>query len=168
MKNQSATTFLLFFRAACAIGIAGMLREADIPSGDWVSLDDGSEVLLPPSDQEPKISDVRLLEARNQFLDRLTSGFSTSYESQFIDGSETYYSDYAQAWRLLGFYVDCNAPENQNNNGNQCENIQEGGEGDDLYDDDDDDDINKNNENGQQVPCQRCTYHGRKPVHELL
>lgn len=33
------------------------------------------------------------------------------YDQQFVDGTETYYDDYAQAWRLIGFYIDCNAEE---------------------------------------------------------
>lgn len=34
----------------------------------------------------------------------------------FLDGSETYYAEQAQAWRLLGFYEDCNSNSNDNNN----------------------------------------------------
>jgi len=55
------------------------------------------------------------------------SGSTSGYESEFIDGSETYYNDYAQAWRLLGFYTDCNAPRN---NFNECDDEDGGGSGD--------------------------------------
>jgi hypothetical protein len=30
-------------------------------------------------------------------------------DSIFVDGTETYYDEYAQAWRFLGFYQDCDA-----------------------------------------------------------
>lgn len=29
------------------------------------------------------------------------------YLTMYADGSETYYDEYAQAWRFLGFYIDC-------------------------------------------------------------
>ena len=38
-------------------------------------------------------------------------GSTLGYETEFIDGSSTYYNDYAQAWRLLGFHTDCNASD---------------------------------------------------------
>jgi hypothetical protein len=51
----------------------------------------------------------------------------------FVDGSgDTYYDPYAQAWRLLGFYKDCNAcvnngGENANANANNLADcIQQG------------------------------------------
>jgi Na+(H+)/acetate symporter ActP len=31
----------------------------------------------------------------------------------FQDGTETYYDEYAQAWRALGFYIDCDADQAQ-------------------------------------------------------
>jgi hypothetical protein len=45
---------------------------------------------------------VALKSAQRRFL---------GYDNQFVDGTETYYDDYAQAWRLIGFYIDCNAKE---------------------------------------------------------
>jgi len=68
-----------------------------------------------------------------------SSASSLSYENQFIYAGETYYNDYAQAWRLLGFYVDCNAPYNNNN---ECD-----------WGNDDNDNADENGE--QQQPCQR-------------
>ena len=73
-----------------------------------------------------------------------SSASSLSYENQFIYAGETYYNDYAQAWRLLGFYVDCNAPYNNNN---ECD------WGNDGHGDDDNDNDDENGE--QQPPCQR-------------
>jgi hypothetical protein len=33
----------------------------------------------------------------------------SAFNEVFIDGSNNYYNAYAQAWRLLGLYIDCNA-----------------------------------------------------------
>jgi TATA-binding protein-associated factor Taf7 len=33
--------------------------------------------------------------------------FLSYFEDSFADGMETQYNDYAQAWRLLGFFTDC-------------------------------------------------------------
>lgn len=30
-----------------------------------------------------------------------------NFETMFVDGAETYYDEFAQAWRALGFYIDC-------------------------------------------------------------
>ena len=79
---------------------------------DWFSMPDGVE-FQPASD-----SMQRLLLSGH--------GSTSGYESEFIDGSETYYNDYAQAWRLLGFYIDCNAPHN---NYNECDSDGDGGGG---------------------------------------
>jgi hypothetical protein len=38
------------------------------------------------------------------------NGNSHGHQGMFADGSETYYDEYAQAWRALGFYVDCDYP----------------------------------------------------------
>ena len=67
---------------------------------------------------------------------RVLSGSTSGYETEFIDGSSTYYNDYAQAWRLLGFYTDCNAPHN---NFNECNDGGNNGGGNDGSGDDDDD-----------------------------
>ena len=33
--------------------------------------------------------------------------FLSYYSDHFVDGQETAYNEYAQAWRLLGLYTDC-------------------------------------------------------------
>ena len=54
-------------------------------------------------------------------LRRLTSNETksgTPYDTIYVDGTETYYDEYAQAWRVLGFYIDCDTAEE--NNENEC------------------------------------------------
>ena len=109
---------------ATTTAVMATVQRPDVsPDSTWYSMSDGGLEFQPAS---------------NKFARLLLSGTgSTSgYESEFIDGSETYYNDYAQAWRLLGFYIDCNAPHN---NFNEC-----GGE-DDGQDSQDD----------SQPACQR-------------
>ena len=93
------------------------------PDSTWYSMRDGGLEFQPASSKFGRL----LLSG---------TGSTSGYESEFVDGSETYYNDYAQAWRLLGFYIDCNAPHN---NFNEC-----GGE-DDGQDSQDD----------SQPACQR-------------
>jgi len=69
------------------------------------------------------------------------SGSTSGYEASFLDGSETYYNDYAQAWRLLGFYTDCNAPYN---NYNECSDDEQGGQ-----------EQNRNDGDDSETACQR-------------
>jgi hypothetical protein len=58
------------------------------------------------------------------------------------------------AWRLLGFYTDCNAPKN---NYNQCNS---NGNGNNKNNNNNNNKNNQNNNNNnQQAACQRCTYH---------
>ena len=86
---------------------------------DWISLDGQSDrraasgLEFQPNDfadEDPETA--RLLRAiRDRTLYSFTGeGDPEGYSKQFIDGSETYYDEYSQAWRLLGFYIDCNSP----------------------------------------------------------
>eukprot|EP00934_Nitzschia_sp_Nitz4_P008795 Nitzschia sp. Nitz4//scaffold28_size193895//122490//123920//NITZ4_001669-RA/size193895-augustus-gene-0.296-mRNA-1//1//CDS//3329545994//8785//frame0 len=89
---------LLFAWTISAGKIKGLLKKNDIPSSDkdWVTFDNG--VMFQPGDDV----DVPLEHVR-----KLWSSNEESGASVFVDGTETYYDDYAQAWRLLGFYIDC-------------------------------------------------------------
>ena len=80
----------------------GIYRKAsEIPSTgkDWVTLDSGIEFQAAP-DADPRIEHVRKLWRSNK---------DNETPPMFLDGTETYYDENAQAWRLLGFYVDCDA-----------------------------------------------------------
>lgn len=62
------------------------------------------------------------------------------FEDYFADGLETQYNDYAQAWRYLGIYVDCDAQEEQRRrrleDGEEEEGDDAAAEGDDAAGDD--------------------------------
>ena len=101
-----ASIFLLF-------SFTGSVISSMIPPDtgkNWITLDNG--VQFQPGDLDPNDPKVRAAteDARNRMLDSATNSGNTDnpYEQQFIDGDETYYDPYSQAWRLLGFYIDCN------------------------------------------------------------
>ena len=96
------TAFLLLLTVSTIVNAAhlkGYLTAEDIPSSskDWYTLENGVE--FQPSDD----TDVRLEHAR-----KLWGTSKKQDDPIFLDGSETYYDANAQAWRLLGFYIDCN------------------------------------------------------------
>jgi len=95
------------------VEMEGMLQKGDLPQTgkDWVTLDNGVE-FLPGSDADTRVANVRKLWSGNQV------GASSPYDSIFADGSETYYDEYAQAWRVLGWYIDCDFCNGDNGDGN--------------------------------------------------
>lgn len=114
------------------LAIPGFMKKSEVPDTgkDWISLYPGMEFQASASaDTDPRVRDA---------LKRLLTGTSNGeYDRQFIDGSESYYNDYSQAWRLLGFFIDCNAPFN---NHNQCGDNQNN---------------QQNQQNSDQPACQR-------------
>ena len=94
--------------------IKGLLDKNNLPTTgqDWISLGgdkSGSGLEYQPNDfgdEDPETA-RRLRAIRDRTL---LSWGSKDYSTQFIDGGETYYDEYSQAWRLLGFYIDCDSP----------------------------------------------------------
>lgn len=86
---------------------------------EWSTLSNGIE-FQPAADLSAKAA---------HHLRRLTSGTDSKwvYDTMFADGAETYYDEYAQAWRALGFYIDCDfegdaqAAENEGNQQQQAQ-----------------------------------------------
>lgn len=72
---------------------------AEIQS-NWISL--SRDLEFKPQDQETSSSMLRSVQER--FL---------GYSDVVVDGTETMYDQYAQAWRFLGAYIDCGAVEQQ-------------------------------------------------------
>ena len=105
--------------------VSGHLKNLPDTGREWISLAEGGE-FQPADDFDLSLlgDEVISQQLRQQQQDRHLKSNHGGYSNQFLDGSGTYYNDYAQAWRLLGFYIDCNAPLN---NVNEC--YDEGGEG---------------------------------------
>lgn len=100
-----------FAALAHAGGTARMLLHShNVPSTGqpWTSLTDGTE--FQPASPSENAHAVR--RAQQRYF-----GFGSGSQLPYVDGSETYYDDYAQAWRLLGFYIDCNVNQQQDDGG---------------------------------------------------
>ena len=95
---KSISLLPLVASLASAAQSNGYLTKEDIPSSgkQWVTLDSGVE-FQPGEDFDPHLQHVRKLWSSNGHADNRV----------FVDGTETYYDEYAQAWRLLGIYIDC-------------------------------------------------------------
>jgi hypothetical protein len=91
----------------------GILDELPNTGREWITLDNGVE-FQPGSDLDPRLEHARELWSRTSKTD---SGFQNdnAFEKIFIDGTETHYDEYSQAWRYLGFYIDCDAVPTCNN-----------------------------------------------------
>jgi hypothetical protein len=90
--------------------ISSLIIEPEDPqeqlhNGDWISLSEQVEFLpLMGSNGRPEAQTSR---RDNQF-------FSSSSSTANLDSLETFYDPYSQAWRYLGFYIDCNTNNNNN------------------------------------------------------
>ncbi len=65
----------------------------------WTSLPNGIEY-----QPAANLSPLAQKHLRRLTEDEMSVGI---FEKMFVDGAETYYDEYAQAWRALGFYIDC-------------------------------------------------------------
>ncbi|CAB9517584.1 expressed unknown protein [Seminavis robusta] len=118
--------------------LQGFMDELPTTGQEWVTLEDGTE-FLPADGFDMGMLEETAQHHQRRLKQRSIVGYRTQYDNQFADGAGTYYNDFAQAWRLLGFYIDCNAPFN---NVNECY-----GDGQDGGDSDE--------ENGGEASCQR-------------
>ena len=108
-----------------ATKVNGILSNERIPTTgrDWVTLDNGYQ-FQPAEDMNPPMEYVRKLTSKSSS----STGFEDNpFAEIFVDGTETHYDQYAQAWRALGFYIDCDACADGGNNINDCVNQQNKG-----------------------------------------
>lgn len=112
MKYQTLTVAALSWVSSVAQQAAtksnkvkGFIPKSRVPDTgrDSITLPNGIEFQPAQDSSNPKM-DAAVRQAQGRML-----GEAGAYESQFLDGTETFYDDYSQAWRLLGFYIDCNA-----------------------------------------------------------
>ena len=92
-----------------------VVTDEDLPqmsgNADWMSASPGMQYQLNDFADEDEETARKLREIRERVLFQWGSGEKKEeYSTQFINGDETYYSDYSQAWRMLGMYIDCNSP----------------------------------------------------------
>ena len=116
MKFSSRLLSVLLLMATVSSSVNAMMKSnpnpnnnlQQPPEGKWMTLQDGTEILIPDT------TNPYVLEAQSRML-KATS-LERSYErytyyNKMVDSSETYYAEYAQAYRLVGFYIDCNVGE---------------------------------------------------------
>jgi hypothetical protein len=83
-----------------------LLHKHELPSDrEWVTLDDTGVEFQPG----PNNMDNPQLERAQRNLGRTNEFQTSTFEDAIVNGAETYYDEYAQAWRVLGFYIDCDA-----------------------------------------------------------
>ena len=71
------------------------MDEISLPSGEeWMSLSKSVDFMPAPTQDSPMLRN-----AQKRLLNY--------YKDDFADGLETQYNEYAQAWRYLGLYMDC-------------------------------------------------------------
>ena len=110
------------------------IPKSDLPSEQWISLDPSTEFHAASTSQS-RATVTAIDMASRQLSSTSSSSSSNPYETQpFVEGISDY-SSYQQAWRLLGFMIDCDVI-----------NTGEGGSGD----------KNKNGGNGNQPTGEGC------------
>ena len=125
--KMKATIGLSIFTGVSAVNWNSLfLNKEQLPDSgrEWMTLDNGIQ-FQPANNMNPPLDYVRKLSS---------NGFQENpYQSIFVDGTSTYYDEYSQAWRALGFYIDCDAKLYYNDgddNDNENENENENDEGD--------------------------------------
>ena len=93
-----------------------LLNKEDIPSErQWMTIDEKSGLEFQPGSNDE--SDPRMKHIRRSL--GFGNGMQTDMANgRFVDGAETYYDEYAQAWRVLGFYLDCDACSDEGEDAN--------------------------------------------------
>jgi hypothetical protein len=101
---------ICLFLAASAQGslLKGLLTNPDAVSTgrEWISLSEKEQFQPADFSGESPRNAALMQNSLRRLLDR-----DGDYSSIFVDGAETYYDEYSQAWRYLGFYIDCNQAE---------------------------------------------------------
>lgn len=99
--------FVAVFVLMAATAKSSFIRQSDLPHDKWVSLQRNVE-FLPSVDES--------FEGQRE-LRRLSSSNNSPYSVQpFVEG-ESEYDEYQQAWRYLGFMIDCNDGGNDDDDG---------------------------------------------------
>jgi hypothetical protein len=143
-KQHLSLLAFLFVGTATANSRLRFIPKSEFPNEQWISLDPSTEFHPASTNTLTNSATVKALDMASRHLssssssttsESSTSTGSTSssgstipYETQpFVEGVSDY-SSYQQAWRLLGFMIDCDVintgeggsgDKNKNGNGNQ-------------------------------------------------
>jgi hypothetical protein len=103
MKFLTLAGFLPALFDTAQAGLPPSVADANQP---WVSL--SPDLQFQAGKAKNPANAARLAVAQRRFLKQNAEYVQ---ESPFADSYETYYAEYAQSWRLLGFYADCSGVE---------------------------------------------------------
>ena len=109
MPSTTTMSQWLLLVATVASSMAAATANTPPSTGqEWVSLHANAEFqpAAPAKDASPT-QQRALRQAQERFLQDESSA-QTEQQTSFVDSQETYYDAYAQAWRYVGFYTDCN------------------------------------------------------------
>jgi hypothetical protein len=108
---------------------AGKLNKLPSTGEQWTSMKSGVE-FQPAADLSPLAQHHLRRLTDTDTSDTSNSDFQANSKI-FVDGAETYYDEYAQAWHALGWYIDCDYVasdedggdnnNDENNTGNGCQ-----------------------------------------------
>lgn len=130
--SLSLPSFLLAVLSSGVTTEANQFHAGSAPKGNWLSFGENgatTELLIgedfPENERLSQEQKTKLRAIQQRFLmdesgqqdHRKTSEYtSPSFEQTnniVTDAGEVAYSEYSQAWRMLGFYIDCSADEDQ-------------------------------------------------------
>lgn len=105
-----------------------MIHELPDTGEEWTTLKNGVE--FQPAGNLSPLSEYHLRKLTSSSgSNNKNSGddqgeYGGAFEKMFVDGTETRYDEYAQAWRALGFFVDCDYVGNNNDEQNDNDDNQ--------------------------------------------
>ena len=120
----------------CSLNVAhckSFYTNRDLPkNGEWIPMGNDGSGFMQAADSEliqyMRNHHGRTLQQENKKHRSMSEGsFSSGYYSSssysFVDGSETFWPEGAQAWHLLGAYVDCYDEEGKYDNERRHRNL---------------------------------------------
>ena len=101
MKSVQSILAILTVVVVHSISASSIHNEFVLPTDkEWMSITKSVDY-MPASNSE-----------NSSFLRKAQNRLLNYYKDEFVDGLETQYDEYAQAWRYLGLFVDCNVYAN--------------------------------------------------------
>jgi hypothetical protein len=85
----------------------------------WMTLRDGTTQFQPAKKNPSPLAQDHLRQLTTS--DATTSSDERAHSKIFADGAKTYYDEYAQAWRALGFYIDCDYYDEDDGGNTGCQ-----------------------------------------------
>lgn len=126
------TCWSLLLVSSCGVQAAALrfIPKSELPQNDWISMnmnhpnEQHGWQFLPADDNNNNNNNI-LDQAHRQ----LYNAYSNTYNSQPFADSTADYSSYQQAWRMLGFMIDCSVTNDGSSGGSGDRNKNKNGNG---------------------------------------